>query len=474
MSQSVAVGRSSIATINPYSNEVVREFSPMAHAAVDEAVDAAHETFASWRATPVAERAGLLANAARLMRQRSEDLAQLITLEMGKLIGHSRTEIGLGARILGYYAEHGPEQLADETLDCEGGTAVLVNAPLGVVLGVQPWNFPFYQAVRFAGPNLVLGNTILLKHASSTPQCALALEQLFADAGAPPGVYTNLLVPASEIERFVDNPIVQGASLTGSNRAGASVGEIAGRNVKKSVLELGGSDPFIVLDAENLDRTVEAGVTARMHNMGQSCVSPKRMIVLPDAYDEFVARIAERLGSLQPGDPADEATTLAPLSSEDAAERLMEQVRDALEKGATAVVGGRRIDRAGAFVEPTVLTGVTPAMRAYEEELFGPVVVVYRVADDAEAVATANASPFGLGAAVFAGVVERARAVADRLEAGMVWINHPTASEPHLPFGGIKDSGYGRELSHLGINEFANHKLVVTMRTDTPIRDALG
>jgi succinate-semialdehyde dehydrogenase/glutarate-semialdehyde dehydrogenase len=289
MSQSVAVGHSSIATINPYTNEVVREFSPMDHTAVDQAVDAAHQAFASWRATPVEERAALVANAARLMRQRSEELAHLITLEMGKLIGHSRAELDLAARILEYYAEHGPGMLAEEPLDDEAGTAVIVNAPLGVVLGVQPWNFPFYQAVRFAGPNLVLGNTILLKHASSTPQCALALEQLFADAGAPPGTYTNLFVPGSEIGRIIDNPLVRGASVTGSNQAGASVGEIAGRNVKKSVLELGGSDPFIVLDAQHLDRTVEAGVTGRMHNMGQSCVSPKRMIVLPEAYDEFVA-----------------------------------------------------------------------------------------------------------------------------------------------------------------------------------------
>jgi succinate-semialdehyde dehydrogenase/glutarate-semialdehyde dehydrogenase len=464
----------SIATVNPYSNEVVREFSPMTHTAVDRAVDAAHEAFACWRATRVEERAALVANAARLMRQRSEELAHLVTLEMGKLIGHSRAEMDLAARILEYYAEHGPELVADQPLDGECGTAVVVTTPLGVVLGVEPWNFPFYQVVRLVGPNLVLGNTILLKHASSTPQCAVAVEQLFADAGVPPGVYTNLLVPGGDINRIVDNPLVRGVALTGSNRAGASIAEIAGRNVKKTVLELGGSDPFIVLDAEHLDRTVEAAVTGRMHNMGQSCVSPKRMIVLPEVYDEFVARVAARLGKLQPGDPADEATTLAPLSSEHAAERLMDQVRDALEKGATAVVGGGRIDRRGAFVEPTVLTGVTPAMRAYHEELFGPVFVVYRVADDAEAVATANASPFGLGAAVFAGVVERARAVADQLEAGMVWINHPTSSEPHLPFGGIKDSGYGRELSHLGIKEFANQKLVVTMRTDTPIRDALG
>jgi succinate-semialdehyde dehydrogenase/glutarate-semialdehyde dehydrogenase len=469
-----SLGRSSIATINPYSNEVVREFPPMEQTAVDQAVDAANDAFASWRATPVEQRAALVGNAAQLMRERSEELAHLITLEMGKLIGHSRAEIDLAARILEYYAEHGPELLADEPLAGDGGTAVVVNAPLGVVLGVQPWNFPFYQAVRFAGPNLVLGNTILLKHASNTPQCAIAMEQLFADAGLPPAVYTNLLVPGSEIARIIDNPLIRGVSLTGSNRAGASVGENAGRKLKKSVLELGGSDPFVVLDADHLERTVEAVVTGRMHNMGQTCVSPKRIIVLPEAYDELVARVAARLGSYRPGDPAHEATTLAPLSSEEAAERLMEQVRDALEKGATAVVGGRRVDHPGAFVEPTVLIGVTPAMRAYHEELFGPVFVIYQVADDAEAVTTANDSRFGLGAAVFAGVVERARAVADQLEAGMVWINHPTSSEPHLPFGGIKDSGYGRELSHLGIKEFSNQKLVVTMRTDAPVRDALG
>jgi succinate-semialdehyde dehydrogenase/glutarate-semialdehyde dehydrogenase len=413
-------------------------------------------------------------DAARLMRERSEELAHLVTLEMGKLIRHSRTEVDLAARILQYYGEQGPGQLAEEPLEIEGGTAVIANVPVGVLLGVQPWNFPIYQVVRFAGPNLVLGNTILLKHASSTPQCGLAMEQLFADAGVPHGVYINVCTPGSRIGSIIENPLVQGASLTGSNEAGASVGEAAGRKVRKSVLELGGSDPFIVLDADDLDRAVEAAVIGRLHNMGQSCVSPKRMIVVPDAYDAFVAAVAERFSGLQPGDPADEATTLAPLSSERAAERLMDQVRDALDKGATAVVGGRRIDRPGAFVEPTVLTGITPEMRAYTEELFGPVAMIYRVDDDAQAVALANASPFGLGSAVFGSDLERARVVADQLETGMVWINHPTSSEPNLPFGGVKDSGYGRELSHLGITEFANRRLVVTMPTDAVIRDALG
>jgi succinate-semialdehyde dehydrogenase/glutarate-semialdehyde dehydrogenase len=474
MSQFMSTRPSSIATVNPYTNEMVREFPAMEDTEIDQAVDAAHQAFVGWRATPVEERAERVAEAARLMRERSEELAHLVTLEMGKLISHSRTEVDLAARILRYYSEQGPGQLADEPLEIEGGTAVIANAPLGVLLGVQPWNFPIYQVVRFAAPNLVLGNTILLKHASSTPQCGLAMAQLFADAGVPHGVYTNLCAPGSRIGSIIENPLVQGASLTGSNEAGASIGEIAGRKVRKSVLELGGSDPFIVLDADDLDRTVEAAVIGRLHNMGQSCVSPKRMIVVSEAYDAFVAAVAERFSGLQPGDPADEATTLAPVSSERAAEQLMDQVRDALDKGATAVVGGRRVDRPGAFVEPTVLTGITAEMRAYGEELFGPVAMIYRVVDDVQAVALANASPFGLGSAVFGSDLERARRVADQLETGMVWINHPTSSQPNLPFGGVKESGYGRELSHLGIKEFANRRLVVTMPTDAILRDALG
>jgi succinate-semialdehyde dehydrogenase/glutarate-semialdehyde dehydrogenase len=468
------MGRSSIATVNPYTNEIVREFTPLSQDAVDHTIQAAHQAFQSWRSTPVQERAAMVGRAAQLMRERSEDIARLVTLEMGKLIHHSRAEMDLSARILEYYAEEGPELITDEPLDFEGGSAVVVNAPLGVLLAVEPWNFPIYQVVRFAGPNLVLGNTILLKHAATTPQCALAMEQLFTDAGAPEGVYTNLFVLVSEVARIIDNPLVQAASLTGSDRAGSSVGEIAGRNVKKSVLELGGSDPFIVLDGDNLDRTIQAAVIGRMHNMGQSCVSAKRMIVMSDLFDDFVSSLADRLRAFEPGDPSDESTTLAPVSSERAAEQLMEQVRDATDKGASAVVGGERIDHPGAFVQPTLLIGVKPGMRAYTEELFGPVAVVYRVEDEREAIDLANTSPYGLGGAVFGSDTDRARTVADELETGMVWINHPTSSEPNLPFGGIKRSGYGRELSEIGIKEFANRKLVTTMPTDVPIRDALG
>jgi succinate-semialdehyde dehydrogenase/glutarate-semialdehyde dehydrogenase len=320
----------------------------------------------------------------------------------------------------------------------------------------------------------VLGNTILLKHARGVPQSALAIEALFADAGAPAGVFTNVFVETEDIARIVENPLVRGCSLTGSDRAGSAFGEEAGRGAKKVVLELGGSDPFIVLDGENLGRTVEAAFVGRMHNMGQVCTSAKRMIVMADVYQDFVDGLAERMAELGPGDPLDETTTLAPVSSERAADLLVEQIDEAIAKGSGVVTGGRRIDRPGAFVEPTVLVDVTPEMRAYHEELFGPVAVVYRVESDEEAIALANGSRYGLGAAVFGSNGECAEAVADRLEAGMVFINHPTASEPSLPFGGVKHSGFGRELSPLGILEFANRKLIATTPADAPIRDALG
>jgi succinate-semialdehyde dehydrogenase/glutarate-semialdehyde dehydrogenase len=342
------------------------------------------------------------------------------------------------------------------------------------LLTIQPWNFPAYQAIRISAPNLVLGNTILLKHAQSVPQCALAIEELFADAGAPPGVFANVFVDVPDIARIVESPMVRACSLTGSDRAGSAFGENTGRNVKKVVLELGGSDPFIVLDGDDFERTVEAAFVGRMHNMGQVCTSAKRMIVMSEVFDAFVSSLAARMSALEPGDPADEETTLAPLSSERAAALLMEQVRDAVDKGAVVVTGGGRLDRPGAFVEPTVLTDVTPEMRAYTEELFGPVAVVYRVESDEEAIALANESPYGLGGAVFGSDGERAQALADRLESGMVFINHPTASEPNLPFGGVKRSGFGRELSHLGILEFANRKLIATTPAEAPIRDALG
>ncbi|CAM5283559.1 aldehyde dehydrogenase [Streptomyces avidinii] len=466
--------KSSFATVNPATGETLVEFPAVEGEEVDAALDLAGQAFSAWRQRPVSERAAVVARAAALMKERKEELAQTITLEMGKLISEARGEVDLAASILEYYAEHGPVFTADEPLDVAEGEAYLVNEPLGVLLGVMPWNFPLYQVVRFAGPNLVLGNTVLVKHAGICPQSALALETLFRDAQAPEGVYTNLFVSHDEISRIIDSPVVRGASLTGSEAAGAQVAERAGRNMKPSLLELGGSDVFIVLDREGLERTIDAAVAGRMANTGQSCVAAKRFIVLEDAYDEFVDGLRRRFEELRPGDPADEATTLGPLSSERAAADLADQIRETLDQGAELVTGGHRIDRPGAFVEATIITGVKPGMRAYAEELFGPAAVVYRVADEDEAVALANDSQYGLGGSVFGADLERARRVAERVETGMVWVNHPTSTQPDLPFGGIKRSGYGRELSRLGMREFVNRKLVRILPPDAQLRGIAG
>lgn len=474
MTATPSVTRTSIKSVNPYHNEVLREFPAMTDEEADRAVDQAHRTFQEWRWRPAGERAQVVRRAADLMQQRRDELARTVTLEMGKLIEESYGEVDLVVDILRYYGEQGPELLADEPIAVDEGTAVVANRPLGVLLGIMPWNYPLYQVARFAAPNLVAGNTILLKHASNCPQSALALEQLFRDAGAPPGVYTNLFVRGSRVGRIIDNPLVQGVSLTGSDRAGASAAERAGRNIDKTVLELGGSDPFIVLDGKDFDRTIDAAVVGRLGNMGQSCVSAKRMIVLSDIYYEFVDRLRQRFEALTPGDPMDPATTLGPLSSEGAAENLVSQIRDTVAQGATLVTGGRRIDRPGAFVEPTILTDVRRGMRADHEELFGPVAVVYQVANDDEAVSLANDNPYGLGGVVMCRDLDRACRVAERLDTGMVWVNHPTSSRPELPFGGIKCSGYGRELSYLGIKEFVNRKLIRTFPTTSAIGFAQG
>jgi succinate-semialdehyde dehydrogenase/glutarate-semialdehyde dehydrogenase len=391
---------------------------------------------------------------------------------MGKRIKEAAGEVELAASILDYYAEKGPGFLAPRPIDVMKGEAVVVNEPVGVLLAIEPWNYPLYQVVRVAGPNLVLGNTIVLKHAELNPQCALAIEQLFRDAGAPEGVYTNVFLRIADVERVIAHRHVQGVTLTGSERAGSAVGALAGKYLKKSVLELGGSDPFIVLDAEDLGATVKAATMGRMQNTGQACTASKRLIVTEELYEPFVEGLKQAFSTFSPGDPADPSTSLAPLSSERAAQDLHAQIQDAIDKGATVVAGGKRPEHPGAFVEATILTDVTPEMRAFREELFGPAAVVYKVKDADEAVALANDSDFGLGATVMSSDLDRARAVAERLEAGMVWINQPTGSSPELPFGGIKRSGYGRELSELAVFEFANRRLVRTVpvkRADRPV-----
>lgn len=448
------------ATVNPYTGETEQEFPFLETGEIDGVIERAHAAFGEWRRRSVEERAAVVAKAAELMLERKDEFAALITKEMGKRIQEAGGEVMLAASILQYYAEKGPGFLEPRPIDVMQGEAVVVNEPVGVLLAIEPWNYPLYQVVRVAGPNLVLGNTILLKHAELNPQCALALEQLFRDAGAPEGVYTNLFLRIADVEQVVADRRVQGVTLTGSEKAGASVAEIAGRHLKKSVLELGGSDPFIVLDAEDLGRTVKAATMGRMANTGQACIAAKRIIVKEDIYDDFVAGLQQAFSSFSPGDPADPATSLGPVSSERAAQDLHAQIQDAIDKGATVLAGGGRPDLPGAFVEPTLLADVTPEMRAYREELFGPAAVVYRVGDEDEAIALANDSDYGLSAVVYSGDVDRARAVAERLESGMVWVNQPSGSSPELPFGGVKRSGYGRELSELGMFEFANRRLM--------------
>ena len=461
------------ATVNPYTGETEKEFPFTETSEIDGIIGRAHAAYQEWRDRPVEERAAVVRRAAELMDERRDDLAALITTEMGKRQQEATGELYLCSMILKYYADNGPGFLEPTSIQplMGKGEAVVETRPVGVLLAIEPWNYPFYQVVRVAGPNLVLGNTVILKHAEITPQCAVAIEQLFTDAGAPEGVFTNTFLRIADVEQVIADPRIQGVTLTGSERAGSAVGALAGKYLKKSVLELGGSDPFIVLDADDLGATVKAATMGRMQNTGQACTASKRLIVTEELFEPFVEGLKQAFSTFSPGDPADPSTSLAPLSSERAAEDLHAQIQDAIDKGATVVAGGKRPEHPGAFVEATILTDVTPEMRAYREELFGPAAVVYKVKDADEAVALANDSDYGLGATVMSSDLDRARSVAERLEAGMVWINQPTGSSPELPFGGIKRSGYGRELSELAMAEFANRRLVRTVpvkKSDKP------
>ncbi|WP_026533778.1 NAD-dependent succinate-semialdehyde dehydrogenase [Arthrobacter sp. H14] len=448
-------------TVNPATGETLEEFPETTDAEIQNVLATSHDTFNTWRNVPIEERSRIISRAAELYNERKEELASLITLEMGKTVREAQSEVALVANIYEYYATKGPQFMEDEYLNAMGGgEAVVRTEPIGPLVGIMPWNYPYYQVARFAAPNLMLGNTILLKHAENCPQSALAMEQLFKDAGLPEGAYINIFATKDQIADMIADPRIHGVSLTGSERAGAAVGEVAGRNLKKYVLELGGSDPFIVLDSEDLDGTVKAAVAGRMGNAGQACTAAKRFIVQEDYYDDFVEKLTAKMAKLKPDDPAKPETRFGPLSSESAAETLLEQIKDAVDKGATLRTGGNRIDAPGAYVEATVLTDVTPEMRAYKEELFGPAAVVYKVSDADEAVELANSSPFGLGGSVFSTDVGKAKEVAGRLENGMVWINSVTGTQADLPFGGVKRSGVGRELAKYGMDEFVNKKLI--------------
>ncbi len=449
-----------IATVNPFTNRTVKSFTEDTPEKIEKALATADAEFTRWRRTSYSERADLLHRVAAIMRERKNELSTLITTEMGKLIAESVGEIELSAAIFDYYAENGERFLADTPVKTERGEAMIRHSPIGVVLGVEPWNFPFYQVARFAAPNVMIGNVVLVKHASNVPQCAIAIESIFREAGAPAGLYTNLLIPGRQVAPLLNDPRIKGASLTGSEEAGASLAGAAGKNLKKSVLELGGSDAFIVLEDADIDKAVEWAYVGRMNNTGQCCVASKRLIVVDAVADEFTTKFVARMSNLKVGDPLDTSTQFGPLSSEEAAVHLEDQVSRAVKDGAKVLLGGKRIDREGAFIEATVLTEVTPGSPISYEEMFGPVAVIYRVTDEQAAIALANDSPFGLGGSVFTADIERGKRVADQIDTGMVFINHPTWTAPELPFGGVKRSGFGRELSGLGVEELVNKKLI--------------
>jgi succinate-semialdehyde dehydrogenase/glutarate-semialdehyde dehydrogenase len=457
-------------TVNPYNGEVLATFSEMSDTELEEILSRAQSAYEAWRRRTFAERAAVTARAARILRDRTDEFARLLTLEMGKLIGESREEVELTADIFQYYAENAESFLAPTRLSTElrKDDAVVVNDPLGVLLGVQPWNFPYYQVVRFAAPNVMAGNVVMVKHASIVPQSALAFERLFREAGAPEGVYTNLFVSKEQIARVIDDSRVKGVALTGSEGAGKVVASRAGKVVKKSTLELGGSDPLIVLPDADLNETVNWAVWGRMHNGGQSCVASKRILVVDPIADDFLESFKAALGALTAGDPLDEGTTLPPLSSRSAVETLNAQVAEAVEHGAEATTLGDPVPDTGAFVQPTILTGMTKDNPVYGQELFGPVAMFFSVRDEDEAVAIANDTDFGLGGSVFTSDTEHGKQIAQRIESGMVFVNHPTWTKPDLPFGGVKKSGYGRELSPLGIQEFVNKKLINVVPLDAP------
>jgi succinate-semialdehyde dehydrogenase / glutarate-semialdehyde dehydrogenase len=455
-------------SINPSNGKLLKKFKETTNKQLETALKTAATCFETWRHKTFAERAIIVTKAATIMRDRAEEFAKPVTLEMGKLIAESRGEVALSADILDYYAWNAENFLAPKKLKPNSGEAMIESTPFGVLFGVQPWNFPYYQLARFAAPNLMAGNVVMVKHAGCVPQCAIAFEKLWRDAGAPAGAYTNLLISHNQVNRVIDDPRIKGVALTGSVEAGKSVAARAGKNLKKSTMELGGSDAFIVLDDADLDKTVKWAVWAKMNNMGQCCVAGKRFIVVEELADKFLEKFQTALADFKPGDPMDKATTLGPLSTEGALVQLLGQIKGAVAKGAKVLMGGKRIDRPGSFMQPTILTNIKPGNPAFREEFFGPVALFFRVKNEDEAIALANDSDFGLGGSVFTNDVARGQRVASRIDTGMVFINHPTWTTADLPFGGIKNSGYGRELSSLGIQEFVNKKLVRTSSIDAP------
>jgi succinate-semialdehyde dehydrogenase/glutarate-semialdehyde dehydrogenase len=456
-------------SINPSNGKVLKTFPELTHAQLETAIATADACFQTWRRKTYTERAAVVAKAASILKTHGDEFARHATVEMGKRIGESRGEVEFSSRILDYYAKNAERFLAPQQLHPTVGEAHMESSPIGVVFCVEPWNFPYYQLARIAGPHLMAGNVVMVKHAACVPQCAIAFEKLWIDAGAPPGLYTNLLISHEQSDQVVDDPRIKGVALTGSVAAGRSIAARAGKNLKVSSMELGGSDAFIVLEDADLEHTVKWAVWGRMYNAGQTCCAAKRFIVVDKLADKFLEKFQAALAALEPGDPMDEKTTLGPLSTESALVALLKQVDGAVEKGARLVMGGKRIDRPGAFMEPTILTDIKPDNPAFRDEFFGPVALFFRVKDEDAAIALANDSDFGLGGSVFTKDVARGKRVASRVETGMMFINNISWSDAELPFGGVKNSGYGRELGDMGIQEFVNKKLVRVASMEAPV-----
>ena len=455
-------------SINPYNGKHLKSFDVLTDAQLEKALAAADSCFKTWKHKSYKERAVIVDKAAALMHANVDKFAKLATLEMGKRIDEARGEVNFSGNILAYYAKNAESFLAPAKLNPTRGEAHMESSPIGVIFCVEPWNFPFYQLARVAGPHLMAGNVVVVKHSSNVPQCAIAFEKLWIEAGAPPGLYTNLLISHEQSDRVIDDPRVKGVALTGSVEAGRNIAARAGQILKPSSMELGGSDAFIVLDDADLEKTIPWAVWGRMYNQGQTCCASKRFIVLDSIADKFLEKFKAALALQQPGDPMDEKTTKGPMSQEVALVDLLKQVDGAVAHGAKILMGGKRIDRPGSFMETTILGDVKPGNPAFRAEFFGPVALFFRVKNEEEAIALANDSDFGLGGSVFTRDLARGKRVASQVDTGMMFINNIDWTDAELPFGGVKDSGYGRELGDMGIQQFVNKKLVRTAHIDAP------
>jgi succinate-semialdehyde dehydrogenase/glutarate-semialdehyde dehydrogenase len=447
-------------SINPATGKLIGEYAEHTVNECDEIIEKVHQSWQLWKKTSFEERKIMMLLAAQILRLNKDKFARLMTEEMGKLIKESQAEVEKSAWVCEYYAENASDFLKDEIIKTDAGRSFVSFEPIGPVLAVMPWNFPFWQVFRFAAPALMAGNACVLKHASNVPGCALAIEDIFKEAGFPGNLFRTLMIPANLVENVIKNERIKAVTLTGSELAGSKVAEMAGKYLKKTVLELGGSDPFIVLKDADLEKCATTAVFARMLNCGQSCIAAKRFIVVKDVIKEFTALAKKQIEILKPGDPSNSETNFGPMARPDLVEEIDFQVRNSIGMGANLIMGGKRIDCAGFFYEPTLITGVTPDMPVFNEETFGPAMAIMSVENADDAIKIANSNGYGLGGGIWTKDIEQGTKLARQIESGAVFVNGMTKSDPRLPFGGIKKSGYGRELSHYGIKEFVNIKTI--------------